>query len=51
MRKESECFIDALHYYEMFKSEAYWITASIVNIELKKIKSMTVKPLPLKVNI
>ena len=35
MRKASEHFIDALYYFEMFKSEACWMTASIVNIELK----------------
>ena len=51
MRKASEYFIDALYYYERFKSEACWMTASIVNIELKKIKSRTAKQLALKENI
>ena len=39
----SDHYIDSLYYHEIFNSDACWTTATIINAELKKIKSKSAK--------
>ena len=51
MDRASESYIDAIYYHEMFHSNACWKTSSMVDRELKKIRSKSAKLNALKENI
>ena len=51
VNKASDAFIDALYYYEMYCSLACWKTVTMVDCELKKLKSKSAKLNALKENI
>ena len=49
--RASESYIDAIYYHEMFHFNACWKTSSMVDRELKKIRSKSAKLNALKENI
>ena len=51
VNKASEAFIDSLYYYEMYCSLACWKTVTMVDRELRMLKSKTAKLNVLKENI